>query len=119
MNESDDLDAVLTDGAVTDATPVAAAVVDVTVDPSTDEVTDAAAVAVPAAAPAPVAKKAKGRAGRPFDASGATNLGKARNLYATEPSLSAADLRKRLIADFGIPEKSAQTYASLVRKGKK
>lgn len=124
MNENDDLDAELT--ADTEQTVQTEAAVqeevqaDVSAEVTTDvEAAEQAADAAPVAAPSPVAKKAKGRAGRPFDASGLTNLGKARNLYASEPTLSAADLRKRLIADFGIPEKSAQTYASLVRKGSK
>lgn len=80
------------------------------------------ATPVAEAAPAPVRAARKG-AGRKVDTKGTTALGAARLLYAANSTLDTKELRKLFLTElgpkFGTSEQVAQTYVSLVRKGKK
>lgn len=63
-----------------------------------------------------------GRAGRKVDTTGTTALGKARLLYAANPTLGPKALKQLFeveLASFNVTPQVAQTYASLVRKGTK
>jgi len=78
-----------------------------------DEVTSAPAPA------AVVATPVRKGAGRHVDTEGKTALGKARNIYAANASLSVKELKQKFEADLGVSPQVAQTYASLVRRKNK
>lgn len=74
----------------------------------------------PASAPAAVvATPARKGAGRHVDTEGKTALGKARNIYAANASLTVKELKQKFEADLGVSPQVAQTYASLVRRKNK
>jgi hypothetical protein len=85
-----------------------------------DEVTQDKGADVINPAPAAVAATpVRKGAGRHVDTEGKTALGKARNIYAANASLSVKELKQKFEADLGVSPQVAQTYASLVRRKNK
>ena len=62
---------------------------------------------------------ARKKAGRKFDTTGTTNLGKCRKLYEQNPTFTPKQLKTLFVSETGIAETVAQTYASIVRRPKK
>lgn len=86
------------------------------------DATDTAATTTVAdtTAPVKVAKVIrKGIKGRPLDTAGVTTMGKAREIYAANPSYTNVQLRDAVIAATGCKKPVAATYASKVRSAAK
>lgn len=68
---------------------------------------------------APVVKVKKavrtGIKGRPLDTAGTTTMGRARNIYAQNPSMTNIQLRDAIMEQTGCKKSVAATYASKVR----
>lgn len=84
-----------------------------------DEVSDKGADVINPAPAAVAATPVRKGAGRHVDTEGKTALGKARNIYAANASLSVKELKQKFEADLGVSPQVAQTYASLVRRKNK
>lgn len=86
----------------------------------TGEATETIVTPEPASAPVAVAATpVRKGAGRHVDTEGKTALGKARNIYAANATLTVKELKQKFEADLGVSPQVAQTYASLVRRKNK
>jgi hypothetical protein len=83
------------------------------------ESTETSTVAQVVAEVKPVKAIRKGIKGRPLDTTGATTMGKAREIYAANPTFTNVQLRDAVIAATGCKKPVAATYASKVRSAAK
>ena len=89
------------------------------VETETVDTAVAATVSVPTVVVNPTVKGATpGRVGRPVDNSGKTGMGKARMIFAANPSFSSGELRDAIMAQVGCRKNVASTYASKLRSTK-
>ena len=90
-----------------------------TAAPVDAEPADTATSTVAESTPAVKAAKTvrKGIKGRPLDTAGVTTMGKAREIYAANPSYSYVQLRDAVMTATGCKKAVAATYASKVRSG--
>lgn len=83
---------------------------------STDTVTTKPTTVAEATKPVKVKKVVRtGVKGRPLDTAGVTTMGRARNIFAADPSMTNIQLRDAIMAETGCKKSVAATYASKVR----